>query len=476
MSEKPMEIRLDPSIEGVSLSTIEKITKAWQESGNMPIDVSPSLNKEGEKSVKELAGICIREVGGEISNQSRVIHLGMIYIHLNAKGRARFLRMLACDFDIDTKLLHEKIRKLKRAKKEEQKIEAELELSKVLIPPRVRLLRQLIQLPDGFIFLKEMRRELIPLIPKLPRLKKLDNDIKRILRAYFDINLLDLVEIDWNSPATLLEKLIHYEAVHEIKTWANLKHRLHSDKRIYAYLHNKLPNEPLIFVEVAFTQGMAKNIHELLDESKKPIDLKEADTAIFYSITSTQKGLKGISFGNFLIKRVVKKLANEFDNLKYYATLSPIPGFRKWLESYLLDNNDVLTINEGDRIKKIAGTFSANEGLLKILNSEWYKNKQKADAIRIPLLRFCTQYLLFERKRDRALDPVAHFHLSNGAKVQHINWMADLSAKGLQQSAGMMVNYHYRLNNIVSNHEDYFSEGKVFASREVRNLLVKIDN
>lgn len=473
MAKKTEEIKLEHAIEGISQSTIDKITKAWLESDNAPIKVDSSLNNEGEEVVRELAKVCINEIGGEISNQSRVVHLGMIYIHLNAKGRARFLRILAHDFDIDTKLLNEKVRKLRRARKEEQKIDAELELAKALIPPRVRLLRQLIRLPDGFIFLKEMRRELIPLIPTLPRLKKLDNDIKRILRGFFDINLLDLVEVNWNSPAILLEKLMEYEAVHEIKTWKSLKHRLHSDKRIYAFLHYKLPNEPLIFVEVAFTKGMAPNIHELLDESKKPIDPKEADTAIFYSITSTQKGLKGISFGNFLIKRVVNELSKEFVNLKFYATLSPIPYFRKWLENYLLNNDDVLTLKEGEKIKKIAKTFSANEGLLEILNSNWYQFKGKTAAIKIPLLRLCSQYLVNERKGGRAFDPVAHFHLSNGAKVQHINWMADLSDKGLRQSAGMMVNYHYLLNKIVSNHEDYFSEGKVFASREVRNLLVK---
>ncbi|MBC8342976.1 MAG: malonyl-CoA decarboxylase family protein [Bacteroidetes bacterium] len=473
MSKQSEEIKIEQSIEGISQATIDKITKAWLESGKVPFHINPSLNKDDEEAIKNLARICIEETGGEISNQSRVVHLGMIYINLNSEGKARFLRILARDFDINTKLLNDKIRKLRKAKNEDQKIVAELELTKALIPPRVKLLRQFILLPDGFIFLKEMRRELIPLIPTLPRLKKLDNDIKRILRGFFDINLLDLVEINWNSPAILLEKLMEYEAVHEIKTWGNLKHRIHSDKRIYAFLHYKLPNEPLIFVEVALTKGMADNIHELLDESKTPIDPKDANTAIFYSITATQKGLKGISYGNFLIKRVVNKLSSEFTNLKFYATLSPIPKFRQWLEAYLLDHDDVLSMKEGEKIKKLAKTFSANEGLLKILNSDWHKNKNKREAIKIPLLRFCAHYLIHEKKGDRAFDPVAHFHLSNGAKIQHINWMADLSDNGLRQSAGLMVNYHYRLNKIVVNHEHYFSEAKVYASREVRNLLVK---
>jgi len=279
-------IKLDDSIAGVSSQTINKIITAWNESGNSILKISPDLPKSDEERLRKLLIDCVNEKGGEISIKSKIIHLGIIYINLTDKGKRRFLRMLAFDFDIDTNLLNEKINILNSSKGENERINAELELSKALVPPRVKILRQLVKLPNGFLFLKDMRCDLIPLISPMPRLRKLDADIKDLLVTYFDINLLDLKEITWNSPAILLEKLMEYEAVHEIFSWNDLKHRLQTDRRIFAFFHYKMPNDPLIFIEIALVKGIPNNIQALLDRNIPTHDPNLADSAIFYSISN----------------------------------------------------------------------------------------------------------------------------------------------------------------------------------------------
>lgn len=468
-------IKLDDSIAGVSRQTINKIITAWNESGNSILKISPDLPKSDEEKLRTLLVDCVNEKGGEISIKSKIIHLGIIYINLTDKGKRRFLRMLAFDFDIDTNLLNEKINNLNSSKGENERINAELELSKALVPPRVKILRQLVKLPNGFLFLKDMRRDLIPLISPMPRLRKLDADIKDILVTYFDINLLDLKEITWNSPAILLEKLIEYEAVHEIFSWNDLKHRLQTDRKIFAFFHNKMPNDPLIFIEIALVKGMPGNIQSLLDRKILPHDPNMADSAIFYSISSTQKGLRGISFGNFLIKRVAKELSAEFPNLKNYVTLSPIPKFSEWLKNFPSEKyKDLITASETKNLQKFSKSKQIKNILLGVLDTNWHENQNISNALQKPLMRLCAQYLINTKKMNNiAFDPVAHFHLMNGAKIQRINWLGDTSEKGLKQSAGIMVNYYYKLNKIIVNHENYFNEGKVSTSKETRSCLKK---
>jgi len=470
---KEFQPEIDLSIAGISRKTIDKIVTAWQESGNPPPRIRPDIPPEDEERLKNLMTECIREEGGDISRQAKVVHLGMIYINLSKKGKERFLRILARSFDVDTVILDEKIGALRAANNDKERIEAELMLRDALVPPRVKLLRQLIKLPNGFIFLKDMRRDLIPMIKSIPRLKKLDTDIEILLSSYFDVNLLDLKEISWNSPATLLEKLMEYEEVHEINSWEDLKHRLFTDHRMFAFFHFRMPNDPLIFLEVALANGMPGSIQKLLDVNAPAIDPKKADTAVFYSISNTQKGLAGISFGNFLIKRVVKKLSDELPNLKTFATLSPIPRFCQWLHPYLKEGGDPLfSTNESKKICELSGRKDSGEGFLEMINDNfWYKNPENEKVLKRPLMRLCTHYLIRVKKGERALDPVAHFHLSNGAKIQHINWMADVSKKGISQSCGIMVNYHYRLNKIVLNHETYLTTGEVYASKDTLSWL-----
>ncbi len=228
-------------------------------------------------------------------------------------------------------------------------------------------------------------------------------------------------------------------------------------------------------MEVALVNGIAGNINKLLNENTQAIDPEKADTAIFYSISSTQKGLRGINLGNFLIKQVVNKLSEELPNLKYFATLSPIPKFIDWLgENIKTKGADFFTKEESKKIRRTALKRNTIVAFQRILNSEkWYENTKKVDAIKAPLMRLCTHYLLNEKKGNKTYDPVANFHLRNGAKVQQLNWLGDISQKGMEQSAGIMVNYYYELSNIVSNHESYLSESKVHASKTVRDLLKK---
>jgi malonyl-CoA decarboxylase len=474
-NEYNLDLETDSSLAGISKETIRNIIKIWKESGDELPKISPDITLKEKELLLQLFSECIKDEGGEISRLAKVVHLAIIYINLSQKGKKKYLELLACNFDIDIDIIDKKIKDLKFAKEEACRISAERLLSDALIPPRAIFLRQLINLPNGFIFLKDMRRDLLPMIKTVPRLKKLSDDIKALLITYFDVNLLDLKEITWNSSAALLERLAEYEAVHKISSWKDLKHRLLTDHRVFAFFHYKMPDEPLIFVEVALVNGMSNNIHSLIDIHAKAGDPYKADTAIFYSISNTQSGLEGISLGNFLIKRVVKKLSSEFHNLKNFATLSPIPLFRNWLTNYLQnDGLNHFNPEEKKTICKISANNDPNKGLLDILNNDkWCRNKETAEILRKPLLRLCTHFLFNVRRGNgmRAYDPVANFHLSNGAKIEHINWLADISKKGITQSAGIMVNYHYRLDKIEINHENYMRHGKIHASSEARSLL-----
>jgi malonyl-CoA decarboxylase len=259
--------------------------------------------------------------------------------------------------------------------------------------------------------------------------------------------------------------------VHEIRGWTDLKNRLDSDRRCYAFFHPRMPDEPLIFVEIALVTGMAGNVNLLLDENSPVEDPEAADTAIFYSISNAQKGLAGISFGDFLIKRVVDDLAGEFKSLKTFATLSPIPGFMAWLQPKLAEGDALLT--EGERKALAEAAPAEGEGGLlarALALPDWHRREPLRNALKGPLMRLCAHYLVQEKRGSRALDPVAHFHLSNGARMERLNWLGDTSEKGLRQSAGLMINYLYRLDHIEANHEAYRGEGRIACSSAIRGL------
>ena len=262
--------------------------------------------------------------------------------------------------------------------------------------------------------------------------------------------------------------------MHEIRGWTDLKNRLEADRRCFAFFHPRMPDEPLIFVEVALVSGIAGNIHALLDEDAPIGNPQAADSAIFYSISNCQRGLVGISFGDFLIKRVVDALTAELPRLKTFATLSPIPGFRAWLSGEA-EREEILLAGEARAVQALHvddDEVGPDRLLLDLLERpDWHQDPRIAATLREPLLRLCARYLLHVRAPSgRALDPVAHFHLSNGARVERLNWLGDVSPKGLRQSAGIMVNYLYRLGDIEANHEAYRGEGRVVAASSVRGL------
>ena len=275
----------------------------------------------------------------------------------------------------------------------------------------------------------------------------------------------------------MLEKLILYEAVHTIESWDDLKNRLDSDKRCFAYFHPRMPEEPIIFVEVALMNGLADNIQMLLDQNAPVIDPQKADTAIFYSISNAQKGLTGISFGNFLIKRVVTQLTSEFKSVRTFATLSPIPGFMNWLEKAASENNlKLLNSSEERVIRKVTKKENENNAIHLIKSALkdhlWIENDSMAEILEKPVLKLVSHYLINEKgRKGYCLDPVANFHLTNGAVMERLNWKSDISENGLKRSAGIMINYLYDLTSIENNHEAYSGEKKITVSTQIKYFL-----
>lgn len=447
----------------------EKIKRAARITFTGKID--PFLTGEDKRQIKKVIRNCVLAKGGEISSRARAVELGQTYLNLNENGRKRFMKILSWEYDVDHEQIDKIIDRYKTADNAGKRIKAEMELSTALIPPRVKLLKQFISLPNGFKFLVDFRGDLLRMKDD-PHLVKLDADLKNILSSWFDIGLLDLQEITWGSSASLLEKLMKYEAVHEIRSWTDLKNRLDSDRRCFAFFHNKMPNEPLIFVEVALVNEISGNIRKLLDEEAVTIKPEDADTAVFYSITSAQKGLEGIHLGNFLIKRVVNELSKKLKGLKHFVTLSPIPGFRRWVEPLLLlEGESVLKLSEIMSLKSVINKRNIPKGLLRLLDSNWHLNPDIARVLKPILMRLCADYLVNAKKGSRVLDPVANFHLRNGARIERLNWLADTSARGMEQSAGIMVNYYYKLSDIERNHEYYISESRINISKDTRKLL-----
>ena len=323
---------------------------------------------------------------------------------------------------------------------------AEVRLRRATVSPRRRLLQRFSAFPEGIRFLVDLRADMLTRLKSDRRLAALDVEMEYMFSTWFDVGFLDLRRISWDSPASLIEKLIKYEAVHDIKSWADVKNRLDSDRRCYGFFHPRLPDEPLIFVEVAFMNETAGCITPLLDESADAEDLNAATTAIFYSISNTQAGLRGVSFGDSLIKRVVETLKNEFPKLKTFATLSPIPGFRMWLSK------------------------KTPELALQLQDTDILGLKDKS-PLKLLLLQQAAHYLGREMHDAKPVDAVARFHLGNGARVEQLNWAGDPSVKGIRQSYGLMVNYFYDLKRL-DKHRAMLSQGKIPVSKAIEDLYI----
>jgi len=348
---------------------------------------------------------------------------------------------------------------------------AEIRLRRALVSPRTRLLQRFAASSGGMRFLVDLRAELLPHLKGNRRLLALDAELENLFSTWFDVAFLELRSISWDSPASLVEKLIKYEAVHDIRSWADLKNRLDSDRRCYGFFHPSLPNEPLIFVEVALLHDMADNIMPLLDELAAPEDLQKSTVAIFYSISNTQGGLKGVSFGDSLIKRVVETLRAEFPKLKTFATLSPIPGLRSWLsknaEQLIAQLNQKELAALGREISFEPPT--AAHVLAALEQPQVLGALSLKSSLRLFLTRAGAQYLGQAKAGEHVLDPVARFHLGNGARIERINWFADPSVKGIKQSYGLMVNYLYDLKRI-DKHRQMLEKGVAPASGDVEGL------
>ncbi|MGA7481311.1 MAG: malonyl-CoA decarboxylase [Bradyrhizobium sp.] len=324
-------------------------------------------------------------------------------------------------------------------------------------PRRQELIRRLNRAPGGTADLVAMRADLLGLISGDKDLAALDRDVAHLLASWFNRGFLVLRRIDWSTPANILEKIIRYEAVHEIRDWDDLRRRIDPvDRRCYAFFHPALVDEPLIFVEVALTETIPGAIAPLLAEDRELVGIERARTAVFYSISNTQRGLGGISFGNFLIKQVVEELRRELPKLEDFVTLSPVPGFMSWLKKA-----DDVPVSDEDR------------PLLEHLDTpDWWKNAELEGQLRSVVEPLAAYYFLKARSsKGRLIDSVARFHLGNGARLERINWLGDTSTKGQRESAGIMVNYLYRLDDIEKNHEAYANDGTVVASSAVKKLL-----
>ena len=332
--------------------------------------------------------------------------------------------------------------------------------------PRLEFFRRLNLAPGATAEIVQLRHEVLRYASEDEGMAALDGDLQHLLHTWFNRGFLVLRRIDWQTPAAILEKIIAYEAVHEIKGWDDLRRRLDPvDRRCFAFFHPALVDEPLIFVEVALMAGIPAAIAPVLEARHRDEPSPEPPTtAVFYSISNCQDGLKGISFGNFLLKQVVEELGRELPSLKTFVTLSPMPSFARWLDRALAETGD-LTISSQDR-----------RNLAMLRDPRWIEvasaRGPQSDAIKSSLMGLAAAYFLSARSPDsRPVDPVARFHLGNGARLERINWLADVSERGLRHAHGLMVNYCYELADIEKNHEAYAFDGTVAASRAVKSLL-----
>src|ERR1700716_1031852 len=390
---------------------------------------------------------------GEASGTAMAREVLDHYRNLDEAERLAFFETLTRDFGPDREKLSQAIESWRTQPSDDDASELHLPSE----PRRQELIRRLNRAPGGTSELVAMRADLLSTMNGHRDLAALDRDVAHLLSSWFNRGFLVLRRIDWSTPANILEQIIRYEAVHEIRDWNDLRRRIDPiDRRCYAFFHPALVDEPLIFVEVALTESIPGAIAPLLAEDRRPVAIERARTAVFYSISNTQRGLGGISFGSFLIKQVVEELRRELPKLEDFVTLSPVPGFMQWLKQA----PDV-PLSDEDR------------ALLDHLDSpDWPESAELAAQLRSVIEPLAAYYFLKARTpKGRLIDSVARFHLGNGARLEQIDWLGDLLPEGRGESAGIMVNYLYRLEDIEKNHEAYANQGEIAASSAVKKLL-----
>lgn len=382
---------------------------------------------------------------GEVSGQRLAAYALSAYRALEPDAREIFFDRLVTDFAPDPEEVDRAAARYRVVPSSEHLIG----LQAAVEPPRQELFRRANMAPGGTAVLVDLRRALLQTLAAHPERAGIDADLLHLFRSWFNRGFLVLQRIDWHTPAVILERLIQYEAVHEIQGWRDLRRRLEGDRRCYAFFHPALPDEPLVFIEIALTRGMAASVQPLLDPDSPIGDATRATCATFYSITNCQEGLRGVSFGNFLIKQVVDDLGRDFPRIKTFATLSPIPGFRQWLQQKGRDRR-----RSPELEALLAGTENGTASDVGAV----------LPPLRAEIIAHCVDYLLRARHNGAPADAVARFHLANGARLERLNWMGDPSGAGIRRSLGLMVNYVYRRADVERNHEAYARHGKIVAS------------
>ncbi|SOC16025.1 malonyl-CoA decarboxylase [Stappia indica] len=419
------------------------------------------LRRDRPPSGRALGDLCeaLLSGRGEASGVALAKDVLASYAALSPEGRAEFFDDLAARFGPD----RDKVEEAARSVLEDPLDEARLRrLHAVSEPRRQELIRRLNLAPGGTSALVGMRRQLLAGLREHPHWTDVDRDFEHLFSSWFNRGFLVMRRIDWSTPAVILERIIRYEAVHEIRDWDDLRRRIDvPDRRLYAFFHPALVDDPLIFVEVALTKAIPDAIPPILAEQRNGIDGVEANTAVFYSISNCQEGLRGISFGNFLIKQVVEELRRDLPNLKTFVTLSPVPGLRTWLGKALAEEGHPALSILTPELRELLANGGGEAPL--------------PEEAREPLRALCAHYLAREKRGGRKpLDPVARFHLGNGARLERINWNADPSRNGMRQSFGLMVNYLYDLGDIEKNHEAFEAQGTVAAASSVTRLLKSV--
>ena len=409
--------------------------------------INKSLNFLFDKKKPLTTKEYVENVASAKGEVSALGHAELLITHceqLNDKELIKFFELLRKNYDVNLDDLLLVVKNYQTEKTSENLVK----LMKLSEPLRRDIFRRCNAISRGTVRLVNLRKRLLEFAVKKPELKAVDYDLVYLFRNWFNRGFLILRPINWETPAHILEKIIAYEAVHEINSWDELRARLApKDRRCFAFFHPAMQDEPIIFVEVALTKEIPSNIQNVLQKERVFLEPEEANVAVFYSISNCQKGLTGISFGNFLIKQVATDLGHEFKNLKSFVTLSPIPGFRKWMRNkYPKLDLKIEKTKKSDQLSKI------KDDLLTCLGEYFFKS---------------------ERSDKMPNDPVARFHLGNGASLEQINFLGDVSSNGIDLSRGMMVNYLYDLEKVEQNHETFVSEKKINISKNAKNTLMR---
>ncbi|MGB5709223.1 MAG: malonyl-CoA decarboxylase [Arenicellales bacterium] len=413
-----------------------------------PSSIRKHLFGDESQSIEALCAMMMK-LDGEYSSLLIAERILDAYKKLDQDGRSDFFKMLNTEYDLDVDSLGSAVAQY--AEKPDTKTLKQL--TREAEPRRQELFRRLNMAPGGTQSLVKMREHLLQLSRKQPELAKMDVDFRHLFSSWFNRGFLLMQPIDWTTPAHILEKITAYEAVHEIRNWNELRRRLEpQDRYCYAFFHPAMDDEPLVFVEVALTDEIPSKIDQILHQDRALLSPDQASCAVFYSISNCHSGLAGVSFGNFLIKQVATGLQLRFPHLKKFATISPVPGFKNWL------------------IQKAAEEPAVAE---LIEQAELRPEEIERERLAASILKLAARYFLEEKSSyGTPIDPVARFHLKNGACLERFNIAADLSDKGMTQSLGLMVNYIYNLAKVEENHENYMKNHKVVCSNQIKKLLL----